>query len=78
MRRSRVVSGAFGSGLSPDGVAGDGAALLGRAAALQVGQAGEHGGDPRGGHIDRGRCGRAVHEATCPLVRRRAGVGCHG
>lgn len=78
MGRSGVVCGAFGSRLSPDGVAGDGAGLLGRAAAGQVGQAGEHGGDPGGGHVDGGRGSGAVHEATCPFVGRGAGVRRHG
>lgn len=63
-----AVRGALGRRLRPD-VAGRSVAGLGRAAALQVGQRGQHGAHAGGGHVD-GRAGRGVHEAA-----RRSVVG---
>lgn len=77
MRRSRVVSNALSSRLSPNGVAGDWAALLGWTTPLEVRQAGDHGSDPCGGYVHRRSSSCGVHKTAGPFICWWAMVGCH-
>ena len=63
--------------LRPGGVSGRRAALLrGAVVGLEVGQRGDHGGDPGGGHVHGGRSRGGVVEES-GLVGRGSVVGCH-
>lgn len=76
--RSWVVGHALSPGLSPDGVARDRAALLGRSTPLEVRQTRDHASDSGGRDIDRRGSSRVVHKTAGPVVGWRAMVGCHG
>ena len=85
-RRRRVVRAAraairspgrgVGARLRPGGVSGRRAALLRGGVGLEVGQRGDHGGDPGGGHVHGGRSRGGVVEES-GLVGRGSVVGCH-